>query len=106
MDPLGTLPVRFHVKGEFIRQGNHLYYCGGVVEMSFIDKDKVSLPEIVGHLKDHCHVVDGILLHWLFPGKELHNGLRALVDDRSCIEMSDSIGDGEVAEIYVEYPIG
>jgi hypothetical protein len=52
--------------------------------MSYIDRDKISLPEVVGHLRDHCNVHDGVLLHWLFPGKELHDGLRVLVDDKVC----------------------
>jgi len=43
--------------------------------MSYIDRDKVSLPEVVGHLRDHLNVSEGVLLHWLFPGMELHNGL-------------------------------
>jgi len=32
------------------------------------------------------------------------NGLRVLIDDKSCIEMADSIVEGGVAEIYVEDP--
>ena len=59
---------------------------------------------IVGHLKDHCTINEGALLHWLFPGKELVNGLRVLIDDKSCIEMADSIVEGGVAEIYVVDP--
>jgi hypothetical protein len=27
--------------------------------MSYIDRDKVSLHDIVNHLKDHCNVVKG-----------------------------------------------
>ncbi|CAN6167321.1 unnamed protein product, partial [Urochloa humidicola] len=104
MDVLGTLAVRFHFNGEFISSGKRLSYCGGRVEMSYIDRDKVSLPEIWGHLRDHCNVEDGALLHWLFPGKQLINGLRVLVDDKSCVEMAETIVEGGVAEIYVEAP--
>ena len=71
MDMLGILPVRFHFNGEFINVGADLYYCGGNDAMSHIDRDKISLPELVGHLKDHCVVLDGALLHWLVPGKAL-----------------------------------
>jgi len=78
MDVLGTLPVRFHFNGEFIKSGSDLQYCGGNVAMAYIDRDKVSLPELVGHLKDHCVVLDGTLLHWLVPGKELKSGLELL----------------------------
>jgi len=78
------------------------HYCGGNEAMSDIDRDKISLPELVGHLRDHCVVKEGMLMHWLFPGKELENGLRVLVDDKACQYMSDCITDGGVAEIYVE----
>ena len=105
MDMLGILPVRFHFNGEFINVGADLYYCGGNDAMSHIDRDKISLPELVGHLKDHCVVLDGALLHWLVPGKALKFGLRALVDDNSCIEMANSTEEGCVAEVYVEAPV-
>ena len=68
MDPLDTLPIRFHYGGEFLRRENNVYYLGGEVEVSYIDRDKVSLPEIMGHLNDHC-TVEGALLHWLVPGR-------------------------------------
>ena len=47
----------------------------------------------------------GALLHWLVPGKALKFGLRALVDDNSCIEMANSTEEGYVAEVYVEAPV-
>ena len=45
MDVLGFLPVRFFYNGEFIRDGKMVHYCGGSQAMSYIDRDKVSLPE-------------------------------------------------------------
>ena len=104
MDVLGTLLVRFHFNGEFIKSGSDLQYCGGNVAMAYIDRDKVSLPELVGHLKDHCVVLDGTLLHWLVPGKELKSGLRAIVDDNTCIEMANSTEECCVADVFVEAP--
>ena len=104
MDVFGTLPVRFHFNGEFIKSGSDLQYCGGNVAMAYIDRDKVSLPELVGHLKDHCVVLDGTLLHWLVPGKELKSGLRAIVDDNTCIEMANSTEECCVADVFVEAP--
>ena len=98
------LTVRFHFNGEFVNDGKILQYVGGSEQMSYIDRDKVSLPEVIGHLKDHCAVEEGTLLHWLFPGRELKSGLRALVDDKVCIEMAGVTSEGEVAEIYVESP--
>ncbi|EEE69496.1 hypothetical protein OsJ_28933 [Oryza sativa Japonica Group] len=70
--------------------------------MSFIEHDKVYLPEIIGHLKDHCDVLPGMLLHWLFPSKGLVDGLRVLVDDKVCDYMSICVVDSGVVEIYVE----
>lgn len=107
MDLMGYLIVRFHFDGEFINAGRKLHFCGGKDAIAHIDRDKVSLPEVVGHLKDHCSSVnEGTLLHWLYPGKELHNGLRALVDDNACMDMNNRIDDGCVAEVYVEQPSG
>ncbi|KAJ1254186.1 hypothetical protein BS78_K107800 [Paspalum vaginatum] len=102
MDPLDTLIVRFHLKREFFNDGKKLQYLGGQEAMSYLERDKVSLPEVMGHLRDHCSVPDGTLLHWLFLGKELENGLRALVDDKVCLYMSECTGEGGVADIYVE----
>ena len=105
MDPLDFLDVRFHFGREFINDGKALHYCGGKEGVSSIERDKISLPEITRHLKDHFQPSDPILLHWLFPGKQLVDGLRALVDDKSCKVMCDSITDRGVAEVYVELVI-
>ncbi|KAF0894682.1 hypothetical protein E2562_001975 [Oryza meyeriana var. granulata] len=96
---------RFHFNGEFIHDGRVLHYCGGFEGISHIDRDKVSLPEVMGHLGDYCEVEDGMLLHWLFLGKELASGLRVLLDDKVCQLMSDCAGEGEVADIYVDTPV-
>ena len=53
MDPLDFLDVRFHFGGEFINDGKALHYCGGKEGVSSIEWDKISLPKITGHLKDH-----------------------------------------------------
>uniref|UniRef100_I1PW73 Uncharacterized protein n=1 Tax=Oryza glaberrima TaxID=4538 RepID=I1PW73_ORYGL len=102
MDPLEYLPVRFHFGGDFINNGRETFYIGGSEGMSYIERDKVSLPEIVGHLKDHCEVIPGMLLQWLFPSKELADGLRVLIDAEVCNYMSNCVGEGGVADIYVE----
>jgi len=38
----------------------------------------------------------------LFPGKDLLNGLRVLVDDKACFDMSECVTDGGVADVFVE----
>jgi len=70
--------------------------------MSFIERDKISLPKVIGHLKDHYNASDHVLLHWLFPGKDLLNGLRVLVDDKACLDMSKCVTDVGVADVFVE----
>ncbi|EEE58950.1 hypothetical protein OsJ_10628 [Oryza sativa Japonica Group] len=102
MDVLNFLVVRFHYNGEFIYDGRQKHYCGGSEAISHIDRDKVSLPEVKGHLKDHCAVEKPMLLHWLFPMKELKDGLRVLLDDKVCQLMSDCTSEAEVADIYVD----
>jgi len=46
-----------------LRRGNNVYYLGGQVKVSYIDRDKVSLPKVMGHLNHHCTVEEGALLH-------------------------------------------
>ena len=53
MDPTEVLNVRFHLGGEFIHIGPQLDYVGGDEEMSEIERDKLSLQEVKGFLKDH-----------------------------------------------------
>uniref|UniRef100_A0A0E0REJ9 PB1-like domain-containing protein n=1 Tax=Oryza rufipogon TaxID=4529 RepID=A0A0E0REJ9_ORYRU len=104
MDLLDTLVVRFHMKGVFILDGTKKKYCGGSEALSYIDRDKVSLPELFGHLRDHCSVMSRTLLHWLFPGRDLQTGLRALSNDKACKLMCDCTGELDVENIYVEEP--
>jgi len=102
MDGCDLLPVQFHFNGEFVRKRDRLFYDRGTEAMSFIDRDKMSLPEVVGHLRDHCNVKEGTMLHWLFPGTNMSTGLRALVDDKVCQYMSDNTTEDGVADVFVE----
>jgi alpha-galactosidase len=63
MDHLEFLAVRFHFGGVFFNDGKKLHYLGGKDELSFIDRDKISLPEAMGHLRDHYNATDPIILH-------------------------------------------
>ena len=94
--------VRFHYGGMFAREGTKLHYHGGKTGISFIDKDKISLPEIKGYLQDHTDISKAAMIYWHVPGKELADGLITLVDDQSCLQMSEFLDEIEVAEIYVE----
>jgi alpha-galactosidase len=44
MDLMDTLVVRFHFNSVFINSSNSVHYVGGRRAMSYIDRDKVSLP--------------------------------------------------------------
>ncbi|KAM0919912.1 hypothetical protein ACQ4PT_007900 [Festuca glaucescens] len=103
MDPAEILSVRFHFGGEFVHIGKELDYVGGDEEISEIERDKMSLQEVIGFLKGHMEVKDSVKLYFLPPGKELANGLVFLYDDAGCVKMSEQITDGRVADIYVEY---
>jgi hypothetical protein len=89
--------------GDFIHIGPNLHYVGGDEEISEIERDKLSLQEVKGHLKDHLELKESMKLHFLVPGKELVDGLQFLYDDSGCVKMVDYICVGGVAEIYVEY---
>jgi len=102
MDVCDFLPVRFYFNGEFLSNSNELFYDGGTQAISYIDRDKLSVAEVAGHLRDHCNVKEGTMLHWLFPGRDMSTGLRALVDDRVCQYMFDCIIEGGLADVYVE----
>ena len=107
MDPLEYLHVRFHYNGEFLRGDRTLTYDSGTVASSFIKRGKLSLLELVGHLKDHLPTYnEGQLLYWLYPGQQLFDGLKTLVDDEGCKGISDYITDDGVAEIFVEPIMG
>lgn len=54
MDILDKLAIRFHYNSEFIDDGKRLHYYGGSEGMSYIEHDRMSVPEVKGHLKDHC----------------------------------------------------
>ncbi|KAG0541094.1 hypothetical protein BDA96_03G466400 [Sorghum bicolor] len=47
MEFFDVLPVRFHFNGEFVRDSNDLFYVGGTQAMSYIDRDKLSLPKFL-----------------------------------------------------------
>lgn len=104
MDNHDFLPVRFHLGGEFVRHGPNIDFVGGDEAWSYIEREKVSVCAIVSNLKRHMIITDkdSIFLHWLFPGKELINGLRPLKDDKECSYMLQYITDDSVAEVYAE----
>ena len=102
MDLLEYIAIRFHYGGEFLTVGGHLQYFGGGTTMSHIEIDKLSLPEIEGHLADHVTCYGGVQLHWLPPGMEMGQGMRLLYNDKSCSEIAQHITDGGVADIYAE----
>ena len=75
MGDMDQLTVRFHHGGEFYFDGNRMHYLGGSESMSYIERELIQKPEIVGHLKGHGVVVSDVMLHWLFPSKIQKMGL-------------------------------
>ena len=59
------------------------------------------MDELWQQLQVHYLVVEGQLLHWLFPGKQLHEGLMMLYEE-NVGTMSKQITDCGVVDIYVE----
>ncbi|CAO2143964.1 unnamed protein product [Urochloa humidicola] len=104
MDNMDFLPVRFHLGGEFVHYGHTIDFVGGDEAWSYIEREKVSVCEIVANLKRHMIITDkdSISLHWLFPGKDLVNGLRPLNDDKECSYMLQCITGGAVTDVYAE----
>lgn len=102
MDPFDFIAIRFHFGGEFLVHGGNLEYVGGSTAMSYVELDKLSFPEVKGHLVDHMSVTNVMRLHFLKPGEELTKGLLLLYDDASCAVMQKHTTDGGVADIFVE----
>ena len=72
--------------------------------MSYVERDRLSMDELWQQLQVHYLVVEGQLLHWLFPGKQLHEGLMLLYEE-NVETMSKQITDCGVVDIYVEDPV-
>lgn len=96
--------MRFHFGGEFISMGPNLQYVGGGDdEMSEIERDKLSLQEVKGFLKDHMQLKESMKFYFQIPGKSMEDGLMFLNDDSKCVQMGEYTDVGGVADIYVEY---
>ena len=105
MDPSEILNVRFHFGGQFIHIGPVFDYVGGDEALSLIERDKLSLFEVQGHLKDHLEFKESMKLYFHVPGKELADGLRFLFDDSGCASMSDYICVGEWSSQQSSYTV-
>jgi alpha-galactosidase len=57
--------VRFHWGGSFLNDGIELTYVGASEGISSIEVDKIGLPEVRGHLRDHFpDYTEDMLMHW------------------------------------------
>ena len=95
-----VLVVRFHFNGVFVLDGSSVQYCNGDEGVSHIGKDKLSIPELEGHLMDHKTFKRSIRMYWLPFGAAVNTGMRMLVDDKSCLDMVDAIGSNGAVDIY------
>ncbi|CAN6345348.1 unnamed protein product [Urochloa humidicola] len=97
-----VLVVRFHFNGEFVLDGSTVEYCNGDEGISHIEKDKLSVPELEGHLLDHTTFKRSVRMYWLPFGAALNSGMRLIVDDKSCLDMLDELGCVGAVDIYTE----
>ncbi|CAO1941750.1 unnamed protein product [Urochloa humidicola] len=97
-----VLVVRFHFNGAFVLDGSTVEYCNGDEGISHIEKDKLSVPELEGHLLDHTTFKRSVMMYWLPFGAALNSGLRLIVDDKSCLDMLDELGCVGAVDIYTE----
>jgi hypothetical protein len=97
-----VLTVRFHFDGVFVVDGSTVQYCNGTEGVLHIEKDKLSIPELEGHLLDHTTFKRSVRMYWLPFGAAVSSGMRLLVDDKSCLDMVDSIGSDGAVDIYIE----
>jgi hypothetical protein len=78
-------------------------YVGGDQAISEIERDKLSLQEVKGFLKDHLEVKDSMKMYFHVPGTELAEGLVFLHDDIGCVHMAEYVCVDGVADVFVEY---
>jgi alpha-galactosidase len=102
MSEFEVLEVRFHFNGEFVLDASKMLYCNGDYGVSHIEKDKISIPELEGHLLDHITFPRSVRMHWLPYGADLNSGMKLLVDDKSCLDMINELGTGRAVDIYTE----
>ena len=62
---------------------------GGDEEMSEIERDKLSLQEVKGFLKDHMEFKESMKFYFRLPWKSLADGLMFLNDDSRCLQMAE-----------------
>ncbi|XBJ19112.1 hypothetical protein VPH35_010137 [Triticum aestivum] len=94
MDLSEILNVQFHIGGQFIHIGPNLDYVGGEEAMSEIERDKLSLQEVKGYIRDHTELKESMKLSMAWF---------SLHDDIGSVKMVDYICVGGVADVYVEY---
>ena len=102
MSEFEVLEVRFHFNGDFVLDGLKMLYCNGDCGVSHIEKDKISILELEGHLLDHTTFPRFVRMHWLPYGAELNSGMRLLVDDKSCLDMINELGTARAIDIYID----
>ncbi|KAE8768062.1 hypothetical protein D1007_60494 [Hordeum vulgare] len=71
--------------------------------MSEIERDKLSLQEVKGFVKDDMQLKESKKFYFEIPGKSLADALMFVNNDRKCVLMGGYTDVGGVAHIYVEY---
>jgi alpha-galactosidase len=97
-----VLTIRFHFDGIFVLDGSTVQYCNGIEGVSHIEKDKLSIPKLEGHLLDHTTFKRSVRMYWLPFGAAVSSGMRLLVDDKTCLDMVESVGSDGAVDVYTE----
>jgi hypothetical protein len=69
---------------------------GGDDAISEIERDKLSLQEIRGFVKNHIPLKESMKLCFLIPEKELVDGFVFLHDNSACVKMDNYVSLGEL----------
>ena len=99
----------FFYNGQFEKSNKQLSYVGGNIQLTSIERYNISLATVREQLADIKMAYHGEeltekhRLYWLFPGKNVRDGLRRLDTDRNVFFMYRCITDCGVVDMYVNY---
>ena len=109
MDNLDWLGIHFFYNGQFEKSNKQLSYVGGNIQLTSVERYNISLATVREQLADIKMAYHGEeltekhRLYWLFPGKNVRDGLRRLDTDRNVFFMDRCITDCGVVDVYVNY---
>ncbi|KAM0877870.1 hypothetical protein ACQ4PT_035220 [Festuca glaucescens] len=106
---MDCVDVRYHWGGRYVTSDGVMQYTGGRAATSSIEVDKLSLPELKGHVGDHIPAAKEhslskeLVLRWKPRGTGFAD-LTILHDDKGVQGMLSSYGPGHTVDVYVQLP--